>query len=234
MKKIKVYLKMILKFILALISVVGVSVLGNLLKDIIPFRDALLVIVMVLLIANVVSNFIINIKDLSKIKMKKSGEQLIDLLLKTKEEALENPEGVRSRILKKYNNIRFYSYITLFLMYLILFLCPIDYVVPYFLYFLLFTYFYSIFDAKRKMELGNNEVLENCLMDEVEFKELYDIVDKVKFLFPNKIFKTIITYSTHIQIAPSVGKSLLEYSINSRGAKEYKALALEILGDNKE
>ena len=35
MKKIKVYLKMILKFILALISVVGVSVLGNLLKDII-------------------------------------------------------------------------------------------------------------------------------------------------------------------------------------------------------
>ena len=89
MKKIKVYLKMILKFILALISVVGVSVLGNLLKDIIPFRDVLLVIVMVLLIANVVSNFIINIKDLSKIKKKKSGEQLIDLLLKTKEEALE-------------------------------------------------------------------------------------------------------------------------------------------------
>ena len=33
MKKIKVYLKMILKFILALISVVGVSVLGYLVKD---------------------------------------------------------------------------------------------------------------------------------------------------------------------------------------------------------
>ena len=60
----------------------------------------------------------------------------------------------------------------------------------------------------------------------------YDIVDKVKFLFPNKIFKTIITYSTHIQVAPSVGQSLLEYSINSRGSKEYKALALEILGEN--
>ena len=59
----------------------------------------------------------------------------------------------------------------------------------------------------------------------------YDIVDKVKFLFPNKIFKTIITYSTHIQVAPSVGQSLLEYSINSRGSKEYKALALEILGE---
>lgn len=57
----------------------------------------------------------------------------------------------------------------------------------------------------------------------------YDIIDKVKFLFPQKIFKTIITYSSHIQIAPSTGKSVLEYSINSRGAKEYKALALEIL-----
>ena len=200
MKKIKVYLKMVLKFILALISVVGVSVLGNLLKDIIPFRNVLLVIVMVLLIANVVSNFIINIKDLSKIKKKKSGEQLILLLLKTKEEALENPEGVRSRILKKYNNIRFYSYITLFLMYAILFLCPIDYVVPYFLYFLLFTYFYSIFDAKRKMELGNNEVLENCLMDEVEFKELYDIVDKVKS-YHNVKKKVKILYSYNSQLS---------------------------------
>ncbi len=58
----------------------------------------------------------------------------------------------------------------------------------------------------------------------------YDIIDKVKFLFPNKIFKTIITYSSHIQMAPSTGKSVLEYSINSRGAKEYKALAEEILG----
>ena len=61
----------------------------------------------------------------------------------------------------------------------------------------------------------------------------YDIVDKVKFLFPNKIFKTVITYSTHIQMAPQAGKSLIEYSFNSRGAKEYKALALEILGVNK-
>lgn len=60
----------------------------------------------------------------------------------------------------------------------------------------------------------------------------YDIIDKVKFLFPNKIFKTIITYSSHIQIAPSTGKSVIEYSFNSRGAKEYKALALEIIGEN--
>lgn len=57
----------------------------------------------------------------------------------------------------------------------------------------------------------------------------YDIVEKVKFLFPNKIFKTIITYSSHIQMAPLNGQSVIEYSQNSRGAKEYKALAQEIL-----
>ena len=45
MKKIKVYLKVILKFFLVLLSIVGVSVLGYL------------------------------VKDLSKIKKKKSGEQ---------------------------------------------------------------------------------------------------------------------------------------------------------------
>ena len=57
----------------------------------------------------------------------------------------------------------------------------------------------------------------------------YEIVDKVKFLFPNKIFDTIITYSSHIQMAPLEGQSVIEYSQNSRGAKEYKALAKEIL-----
>lgn len=57
----------------------------------------------------------------------------------------------------------------------------------------------------------------------------YDLVEKVKFLFPNKIFKTIITYSSHIQMAPQEGKSVLEYSINSRGSKEYRALAAEII-----
>lgn len=57
----------------------------------------------------------------------------------------------------------------------------------------------------------------------------YEIIEKVKFLFPNKIFKTTITYSSHIQISPAHGKSVIEYSINSRGAKEYRNLALEVI-----
>ena len=57
----------------------------------------------------------------------------------------------------------------------------------------------------------------------------YEILEKVQNLFPEKIFKTTITYSSHIQMAPSRGQSVLEYSINSRGAKEYQKLAKEIL-----
>ncbi len=57
----------------------------------------------------------------------------------------------------------------------------------------------------------------------------YKIQEKVQFLFPNKIFNTVITYSSHIQEAPMVGKSVIQFSFNSRGSKEYRALAKEII-----
>lgn len=57
----------------------------------------------------------------------------------------------------------------------------------------------------------------------------YDIMEKVSELFEDKLFKTTITYSTHIQEAPMHGKSVISFSENSRGAKEYKALAEEII-----
>ena len=58
----------------------------------------------------------------------------------------------------------------------------------------------------------------------------YKIVEKVKFMFPKKTFNTIISSSSHIQEAPMYGKSVLQFSYNSRGAKEYRELAKEILG----
>lgn len=61
----------------------------------------------------------------------------------------------------------------------------------------------------------------------------YEIIDKVKFLFPEKTFETIITRSSHIQEAPMYGKSVIEFSYNSRGAKEYRSLAKEIMNNNK-
>ena len=58
----------------------------------------------------------------------------------------------------------------------------------------------------------------------------YKIVDKVRFMFPNKTFKTIISASSHIQEAPMYGKTVIQFSYNSRGSKEYRELAQEILG----
>ena len=58
----------------------------------------------------------------------------------------------------------------------------------------------------------------------------YKIVDKVRFMFPNKTFKTIISSSSHIQEAPMYGKTVIQFSYNSRGSKEYRELAKEILG----
>lgn len=57
----------------------------------------------------------------------------------------------------------------------------------------------------------------------------YKIMEKVQFLFPDKIFKTVITHSSHIQEAPLYGKSVLQFSFNSRGSKEYRDLANEIM-----
>ena len=61
----------------------------------------------------------------------------------------------------------------------------------------------------------------------------YEVADKVNFLFPDKVFKTIITYSSHIQEAPMHGKSVVEFSFNSRGSKEYRLLAEEIINKNE-
>ena len=61
----------------------------------------------------------------------------------------------------------------------------------------------------------------------------YEIVAKVKFLFPEKMFNTIITRSSHIQEAPMHGIPVIQFSYNSRGSKEYRLLAKEILNNNK-
>lgn len=57
----------------------------------------------------------------------------------------------------------------------------------------------------------------------------YNIVEKVKFEFPFKTFNTIISISSHIQEAPMYGKSVIQFSYNSRGSKEYRDLAKEIV-----
>lgn len=87
----------------------------------------------------------------------------------------------------------------------------------------------SIQTNKRKIK--KSLVIEGVLLTKLDNRNLfgYKIVDKVKELFPNKTFKTIINRSSHIQEAPMHGKSVIRYAYNSRGAKEYRALAQEII-----
>ncbi len=87
-----------------------------------------------------------------------------------------------------------------------------------------------------KVQKDKNLSIEGVLITKLDNRTTlgYDILDKVKALFPEKLFKTVITYSSHIQVAPLYGQSVLEYSINSKGAKEYRKLAQEILENNKD
>ena len=78
-------------------------------------------------------------------------------------------------------------------------------------------------------------VIEGILLTKLDNRNTmgYDVVEKVKFLFPNNTFNTVITYSSHIQEAPIHGKSVIQFSYNSRGSKEYRELAKEIIERNK-
>lgn len=97
---------------------------------------------------------------------------------------------------------------------------------------------YYSYDALNQMIHKINKVqmvkpieIEGILLTKLDNRNTlgYEIVEKINFLFPDKIFKTIITYSSHIQEAPLHGKSVVEFSFNSRGSKEYRELAKEII-----
>lgn len=82
-----------------------------------------------------------------------------------------------------------------------------------------------------KVQKNKNIDIEGILLTKLDNRSTtgYKIVEKVKFLAPDKIFKTIITNSSHIQEAPTLGKSVIQFSYNSRGSKEYRELAKELL-----
>lgn len=98
---------------------------------------------------------------------------------------------------------------------------------------------YYAYDALTQMVNKIDEVqkikkldIEGILLTKLDNRNTfgYKIVEKVKFMFPHKTFNTIISSSSHIQEAPMYGKSVLQFSYNSRGSKEYRNLAKEILG----
>ena len=47
--------------------------------------------------------------------------------------------------------------------------------------------------------------------------------------FPNKVFETVILVNTRLREAPSYGKTIFEYTINSTGSEDYFNLTNEVL-----
>lgn len=87
---------------------------------------------------------------------------------------------------------------------------------------------------KEKRKYQRSLTIEGILMTKLDNRNIfgYKIVDKVKDLFPSKMFKTIINRSSHLQEAPMYGKTVLKYAYTSRGSKEYRELAKEIINNN--
>lgn len=55
------------------------------------------------------------------------------------------------------------------------------------------------------------------------------VAELVKDSFCEKVFKTVIRDNVSLAEAPIKGKNIFEYSRNSNGAKDYMALAQEVL-----
>lgn len=60
-----------------------------------------------------------------------------------------------------------------------------------------------------------------------------DVVQEVRRFFPSQVFQTIIPRSVRLAEAPSYGIPISEYDPGSAGAEAYKALAKEILDQDR-
>lgn len=58
-----------------------------------------------------------------------------------------------------------------------------------------------------------------------------DSVNHIKQLFARKVFDTIISRNVRLEESPAYKESIFTFAPNSKGAKEYQALAKEIIGN---
>ena len=55
------------------------------------------------------------------------------------------------------------------------------------------------------------------------------MAEEVRNHFKNEVFETIISRSVRLSEAPSFGEPIIEYAKSSKGAKQYIALAKEVI-----
>lgn len=61
----------------------------------------------------------------------------------------------------------------------------------------------------------------------------YEVVEEVKKYFHEKVYETIVPRNVRLSESPSYGQSIIDYDINSIGAKSYQSLAKEVLAQNE-
>jgi chromosome partitioning protein len=61
----------------------------------------------------------------------------------------------------------------------------------------------------------------------------WEVTEKIREIFKEKVFKTFIRVNVNLAEAPSFGQSILTYAPKSSGAEDYLRLAQEVLHDDK-
>jgi chromosome partitioning protein len=82
-----------------------------------------------------------------------------------------------------------------------------------------------------KRHLNPGLAIEGILLTMFDIRNnlSHQVADEVRTHFKDKVFKTIIPRNVKLSEAPSHGKPILLYDINSKGAESYLSLAKEIL-----
>ena len=84
--------------------------------------------------------------------------------------------------------------------------------------------------------LNPNLAIEGVLLTMLDTRTKLgkDVIDEVKLYFKEKVFNTIVPRLVRLSEAPSFGKSIIDYDLNSKGAHYYIELAKEVVKNNGE
>ena len=87
-----------------------------------------------------------------------------------------------------------------------------------------------------KDNLNTNLTVEGVLMTMADFRTnlTTEVINEIKGYFKNKVYTTVIPRNIKLSEAPSFGKPIMTYDVNSIGTKKYRELAKEFLGDKIE